>query len=79
MDPKQNKISERSVSKGLKREARNCQQRGAKIAQHPRGTAWMKKKSQKNMVAYISGRYTESRDKQSYTGSQPSLKARGVF
>ena len=29
--------------KGLKREARNCQQRGVKTAQHPRGTIWMKK------------------------------------
>ena len=27
--------------KGLKREAKNCQQRGAKRGQHPRGTVWM--------------------------------------
>ena len=37
------KNRERSSPKGLKREARNCQQRGVKRAQHPRGTVWMKK------------------------------------
>ena len=31
------------LPKGLKREARNCQQRGVKRAQRPRGTIWMKK------------------------------------
>ena len=30
-------------SKGLKREARNCQQRGVKRAQRPRGMVWTKK------------------------------------
>ena len=29
-------------AKGLKREARNCQQRGVQRAQRPRGTVWMK-------------------------------------
>ena len=35
--------TERSFPKGLKREARNCQQRGVKRAQRPRWTVWMKK------------------------------------
>ena len=35
--------TERSFPKGLKREVRNCQQRGVKRAQRPRGTIWMKK------------------------------------
>ena len=34
---------ERPFAKGLKREARNCQQGGAKRVQFPRGTVWMKK------------------------------------
>ena len=34
--------TERSFAKGLKREARNCQQWGVKRAQRPRGTVWMK-------------------------------------
>ena len=33
---------ERSFSKGLKREARNCQQRGVMRALRPRGTVWVK-------------------------------------
>ena len=37
------KNRKRSFPKGLKREARNCQQRGVKRAQRPRGTVWMKK------------------------------------
>ena len=36
------KNRKRSFPKGLKREARNCQQRGVKRAQHSRGTVWMK-------------------------------------
>ena len=34
--------TERSFAKGLKREARNCQQGGVKRARRPRGTVWMK-------------------------------------
>ena len=34
---------ERDFPKGVKREARNCQQLGVKKAQRPRGTVWMKK------------------------------------
>ena len=39
VDPK----TERSFPKGIKRKARNCQQRGVKRAQRPTGTVWMKK------------------------------------
>ena len=35
--------TERSFAKGLKREARNCQQGDVKRVQRPRGTVWMKK------------------------------------
>ena len=34
---------EKSVTKGLKREARSSQQRGVTRAQRPKGTVWMKK------------------------------------
>ena len=37
------KNRERSFAKGLKREARNCQQRCVKRAQRPKGIEWMKK------------------------------------
>ena len=37
------KNRERSFPKGLKREARNCQQKGVKRVQCPRGTVWTKK------------------------------------
>ena len=37
------KNRERSFPKVLKKDARNCQPRGVKRTQRPRGTAWMKK------------------------------------
>ena len=37
------KNRERSFSEGLKRKARNCQQRGVNRVRHPVGTVWMKK------------------------------------
>ena len=63
MSSRGSKNRESSFPKGLKREARNCQQAGVKRAQHPRGTVWIKK-GQKYKVAYCSDRYTENRDKQ---------------
>ena len=37
------KYREKSFPKGLKRKAKNCQQRGVKTALRPRGIVWMKK------------------------------------